>query len=460
MSYEKELAERAVRLCQKLGAGQAEALVIHQQEKAAESFGRQVRLSGTTESTRMTVRLFRNQRGAVVTARGSSDQAMKELIERSLAVIRHTSQDKFLGVADLKDLGWGSEDLRIYDDRLAQMPLKGVEEIALAAESAVAGKDQRTANLITSSLQVQTQAVALCTSEGFCESYKSTLSTLLLKAIVDKNATELGAQTHQSEDEKLAGGTGITSRFLKGIDLEKAAARTVQKIASNLDARPSPSGSYPVVFAPSSARFLPSLIAQLCSGPAVAFMHSSFLGKVEDSICSPLITIVDDAALAEATRTVPFDHEGVKSRRKVIVDGGVLKQYLLNSYYARALRLNSTGSAVVNSDARFDVKGSNTYVEKGDSSPESIIADIRQGFYLTGFLSNRIPISTNFAQGASGFWIENGKLAYPVRGATISAPFKELFHNIVAVGNDLDLTGASASPTLLVSRMNVSPLSA
>jgi PmbA protein len=155
---------------------------------------------------------------------------------------------------------------------------------------------------------------------------------------------------------------------------------------------------------------------------------------------------------------MPFDHEGVRPRSKVLIERGVLKELLLNTYYARALQREGVGNAVSSDDARFDVTHSNAYVERGEASPEDLLAGVRQGFYVTRFLSGFISLATNFTQGASGFWIENGKLTYPVRAATVSAPLQEMLNGIVAVGNDLELTGAISSPTLLIDKMNVSPL--
>jgi PmbA protein len=200
------------------------------------------------------------------------------------------------------------------------------------------------------------------------------------------------------------------------------------------------------------------MLLQLCSGPATLFVEAATLGGMGETVCSPLVTLVDDATKEKGLGSAPFDHEGVRPERKTVIERGVLKDFLLNSYYARVLQRNSTGNAVASTDARFGVRPSNAYVEAGDASPDQIVADIRRGFLITRFLSYSMALASNFTQAATGFWIEAGKITHPVRAAAVVAPLQEMLKNVVAVGTDLDHNAAVASPSLLVSKMNVSSL--
>ena len=457
----KELAQSAVRLARKRGADQAEALVVKQHERAVSVFDHQVQLSGETEVTRVTVRLFRDNRGAVAIGRGCSERVLEEMFGRALSSLPQSAPDKFLGVVDAKNLGRVPRDLQIFDQSLADLPLGRMGEIALAAESAIAQKDPRLASFITSSFQVQNQDVALCTSEGFNENYESTTATLLTSAVTGDYFNEGGGRGSQAEDAKISGGAAIVTHTLGGLDFEKAAQRTIRQLSGMAGAKPSPSGYFPVVLAPTAARRVTQMFLQICSGPIVLLMKGSTSGKLGERICSPLITLIDDATLVGGIRTAPFDHEGVMPRRQTIIEKGIFREYLLNNYYARALQRDPTGNANANNEVRFTVRPSNAYIEPGDASPESILADIRQGFYVTMFVSPNSqlqPLSANFVQAAAGHWIENGKLTHPVRAATISAPFHEMLNKIAAVGSDLDSDGAVISPTLLLGKMNVNPL--
>ena len=118
----------------------------------------------------------------------------------------------------------------------------------------------------------------------------------------------------------------------------------------------------------------------------------------------------------------------------------------------------STGNAVSTDDVRLGVAPSNAYIEAGSATPESLLADVRQGFYVTRLTSRAMHIGTSFTQAATGMWIENGELTHAVRAAIISAPLKELLKTIAGCGNDLEPTAALAAPTLLVGKMNIAPL--
>jgi PmbA protein len=457
----RELAQKLVRLCRKKGADHAEALVVNQREKAITAFNGQVQLSGASDVTRFTVRLFRNHAGAIAVGRGYYERALEQIVETAVASAYNSSPNKNLGPADPDDLGRLSNDLGIFDQRLDDISFDAMRDLALTAESTLAAKDPRAAQLITSTLQVQTQTVALCISQGFNESYKATMATLHMSAVMDDYYNDLGARSSQIEETKLAGTSSGVARSLDGLSIDETAARTVEHLSTLSGARLSPRGWFPVVFSPLAARRVAMLMLQLCSGPAASLLSSTRLGKIDDRFCSPLITLVDDATHEGGVRTVPFDHEGVRPRRKTIIEQGILREYLLNSYYGRLLQRRSTGNAMANEDVRFTVRPSNAYIEPGNATHASIIGDIRQGFYVTQILSpaaHLSPSAANLAQAVAGIWIENGRLAYPVRAATLSAPLEDMLENIVAVSSDGDSNAPVSSPTLMVSKMSVSPL--
>jgi len=442
---DSDLAEAALRLCRKRGAEQADALLIQQQEKAVSVFNQKVQLSGANETTRMIIRVFHDHRGAVIHGNVATEELLETLVNQVLTNLQFTSQDKYLGSAESSETGTDAP-LELFDERLAQLPLNRVEEIALAAEQKIKEQDQRTENLITTSLQVQSQTVTLRTSAGFSGSYKHTLATLVANAAMDE------------PDQKNLGTANTVTRSLDGLDLAKTAERTLRQLTRLVGDRPAPAGQFPILFAPSSARTVASMLLQMCSGPATLFMETLSLGKAGDAVCSPRVTLVDDATRKNGIGSAPFDHEGVKPARKVIIEKGVLKDYLLNSYYGRSLRRSSTGNAVANGDARFGVRHTNAFIETGDVDPKDILADVKRGLLVTRFLSPAMTLSMNFTQAVEGFWIEDGKVSYPVRAAAIAAPLRSMLEGIVAVGKDLDPDAAVASPTLLVNKMNVSSL--
>jgi PmbA protein len=452
---DRELVGDVVRLSRKRGAEHADALLIRQEEKAASVFGQQVQLSGAGETARLTLRLFRDHKGAVISSHDFSERTLDSLVAGAFELMRQTSADKHLGSAEPSQVGGLGADLNIFDERLAGLPLDGLEQFTLAAGQAVSSRGVAGGRPVTANCQVQTQTVSLCTSEGFCDSYRATTATLSVNAVADGGTDEGGLDASRRSQ---SGAATVVSRSLEGLDVERAAVRATVALSAKDDARPALSGEAAVLLAPAAARVLASMLLQLCSGPATLFIEATTLGGAGEAICSPLVTLVDDATKEQGLGSAPFDHEGVKPERKTVIERGVLKDFLLNSYYARALQRRSTGNAIASPDPRFGVRPSNAYVEAGDASPEQIIADVKRGFLVTRFLSYSMALGANFAQAATGFWIEAGKVTHPVRAAAVVAPLQEMLKNVAAVGTDLDHHAAVASPSLLVSRMNVSPL--
>ena len=456
----EEFARKAVRLSRRRGAEQAEALVVRQEEKAASAFKGRVELSGASDIVRLTLRVFRDNRGATITAQGPTERDLEEMVDRLAELARHTAPDKHFGLSDPQDAGKFAGDLKIYDPALAALSLPQVEEKALAAERAVTGQDSRTAGLVSANFQARAQHVCLCNSRGFCESYRGTHATVSTNTVVENQAVAVGARVGgDAGAERVAAAASSTARTLSGVRAEETAAATIRQLTSMKGSRRCPSGWFPVVFAPDVARNLAGMLSQLCSGPvASSGSENHILGKPGEQVCSPLITLVDDAVKEGGVGTVYFDHEGVSPRRTVLIEDGVLSQYLLNSYYARSLARRSTGNAMATPDPRFGVRPSNLSIRRGASSPESILADVRQGFYVTKFMSHAVRVVSNYTQAVAGFWVEGGRLAYPVRAAALSLPFEGMFKNVVAVGDDLSDDGAVASPTLMMSKMFVNPL--
>lgn len=452
------LAKRAVELCKQRGADEADALVINKRESASQVFYRDSSLAANSDTTRITIRLFKKHKGAIVTGRGVSEQTLESMIAQALAFANQSSRDKFLGLAEPDQLGRLQDDLGIYDQAIADLTLDEMEQTAMSLQSAVIARDSRIGSLISSTFQANTQEVTLCASTGYCQTYKTTMGTLGTNAVLDNSFNEASAEAANGESNKLVGGANLSNRRLKGLSIDRLADITIQKLAAKAGAKSASSGWFPVVFAPTSSRTLAGILLQFCSGPVAMYMEGSYFGKVGELVCSPMITVIDDPVKPGGIKTLPFDHEGVVPRRKVIIQNGVFNEYLLNAYYGRALSRNSTGNAISTDDVRLGVAPSNAHIEPGAATPESIIADVRQGLYVTRLISRNMHVGSNFTQAATGMWIEDGKLTHAVRAAIISAPLRDVFKNIAGCGNDVESDAPLAAPTLLVSKMNISPL--
>src|SRR6185436_1709115 len=192
------------------------------------------------------------------------------------------------------------------------------------------------------------------------------------------------------------------------------------------------------------------------SGESV-FRKSSFLvGQLGERVASERLTVVDDGTRLAGIGSRPFDGEGLATRRTVVINKGVLESYLLNTYTARKLGLRSTGNAGRGLVGAPSVEAGNMYVEPGPHSPEEIIKSISKGFYVTELIGFGVNIVTgDYSRSASGIWIENGELTFPVQGVTIAGNLKEMLNAVEMIGNDLDFRGSIVAPTLLIGRMTI-----
>ena len=188
------------------------------------------------------------------------------------------------------------------------------------------------------------------------------------------------------------------------------------------------------------------------------YRRASFLSeKLGEQVASPNITVVDDATMPGMFGSSPFDDEGVSSRRTVVLERGLLRSFLHNTYTARRLRSRTTGNASRGVTGNAGVGHGNFYVEPGNPSAQEIIGGVSRGVYVTELIGFGVNIVTgDYSRGASGLWIENGELAWPVSEITIASTLQEALMGIEAVGSDLEFRGALASPTLLVREMTIS----
>ena len=233
---------------------------------------------------------------------------------------------------------------------------------------------------------------------------------------------------------------------------QEAARRTLRR----LGARRIPTQRVPLVFSPEVAKSILGAIFSAVNGNAV-YRSSSFLaGRLGETVAGNNLTVIDDGTMVGGFGSSPFDGEGLPTRRKVVLDRGVLNSYLLNTYAARKLNLQSTGNASRGLAGSPGIGAGNFYLEPGTKTPEEILAEIQRGLYVTELIGHGVNIVTgDYSHGASGLWIENGELTYPVEEITVAGNLKEMLHNVSSVGNDLIFRGAMACPTLCIEGMTI-----
>ena len=342
-------------------------------------------------------------------------------------------------------------DLHLYYEDVYS--LAGAERIEWArrAEAAALAADPRITNSDGGSFDATTGRKALANSRGFVGSYRSSYAGVTAAPLAMDADGKMQRDGWWSSARRLA---DLESPEAVG---KEAARRTLRR----LGARRVPTQRVPIVFAPETARTLIGSVFEAASGDAIWRSASFLAGKLGETIAAPGLTIVDDNTMLLPTGaggfgTSPFDDEGLPSRRTVVVENGVLRNYLLNTYTARKLGMKSTHNAARGLAGAPGIGCGNLFVEPGTLTPEQIIAEVPAGLYVTGLMGFGTNLVTGgYSRGATGLWIENGQLTHAVEEVTIAGNLAEMLRNVTAIGNDLVFRGSVASPTLRIDGMTI-----
>lgn len=443
------LAEEIVKQALAQGANEAEVLIT--QGFNFQSTIRKGQVEKLTESQphSLSLRVYKNKQGAVTYTSDLDREGLNKLVSDALDLASIADPDPAGGLPDPADLAKNFEgDLNLFDPAVGDLPPEIKIELAKRAEDA-AFADPRITNSNGSSFGAHLYAIGLVNSLGFAGSYKGSYCSLSASVVAD-----------DKDNKKQTGGWYSYKRFFKDLEKpEEIGKQAIERTLRQVGARKVPTKKVPVVWeAEIAADFLGNLISAI-SGNTV-YRRSSFLLELEgQKVGSDLLTIVDDPLKPGLLGTRPFDGEGVASRVNPVFTQGVFNQFLFNTYAARKTGRHTTGSASASVGSFPGISTSNFYLQAGSASPEEIIGGVEDGLYLIdlmGFGFN--PVSGDLSQGASGIWIENGKLAYPVSEINISGNIKDMMQNLVQVGNDLEFRGSLASPTIRIDGITVSGL--
>jgi PmbA protein len=443
-----DLASGLLSKARKAGATAGDVLIVEGESSNVQvRMGRVDKLSNAREK-RLGLRLFFGRRTAVVSTADFSRDSLNRLVSTGAALARSTSEDPYSGLPDAGGSEGGDgalPSLDLWDPGLKDVTMEDKIKMATEAESAALAEDPRITNSEGGEVSAHTREITYANTSGFSGTYGSSLVSLSVVPI----ATGDGGMQRDywySTDRKLH---RLDSPESVG---REAARRTVRR----LGARKIQTGSYPVVFDPDTASELLGSLSAAVSGYAVYKGASYLIGQLGRSVASREVTVVDDATLPSGLASRPFDAEGLPARRTVVVENGLLRSYLLDSYSGRKLSLPSTASAARSIGDVPGVSSTNFYMAPGRRTPEEIIRSVQRGLYLVEMIGFGVNLVTgDYSRGAVGIWIENGELAYPVEGITVAGNLREIFAGIEMIGNDLAFRRSINSPTLLVSGMTV-----
>ena len=435
-----DLAERLVAAARRAGADAADAVAVRSMSLSVEVREGGVEASERSEDDDVGLRVFVGRRQAVVSTNDAAADA-SQLAVRAVAMAKAAPEDAFAGLADPARLARDVPDLDLLDPDLPSVAeLETQAKTAEAAGLAVKGVTRSEG----ASASAGIGGMVLATSEGFRGAYLTSHHSLSMSAIA-------GDGTAMERDYDFS-----SARHAADLDGAEKIGRTAgERAVARLNPRKVSTRKVPVVFDRRIAGGLVGHLAGAINGNAVARRTSFLKDKLGQRLFAPGIRIIDDPLRRRGLRSRPFDGEGVAGKPLALVEDGVLKSWLLDSATARELKLATTGHAQRGVSSPPSPGATNLHLEPGPLSPEALIADIAEGFYVTELIGMGVnQVTGDYSRGATGFWIENGQRTYPVSEVTIAGHLLTMFAALTPA-SDLEFRYGTNAPTVRVEGLTV-----
>jgi PmbA protein len=435
----KSLAEDIVRRAIFGGATAAECVIREGDEFSALVRLGQVETLKESGSKAIGLRVFFGKRSASTHSSDFSREGLDRMLTSALQLAKITSEDPFAGIPEQDQLGSIPGDLDLYSSDVYSLP--GQERIAYArrAEKAALDSDPRIKNSDGGSFDAATGHKILANSHGFLGEYRRSYCSVAAVPIAQDDKGAMQRDYWYSVARSLG-------RLESPDHVGQVAA---QRALRRLGARKVKTQHVPVILDPLVSTSILEHIFEGVNGDSV-YRGASFLaGKLGQQVAAPNVTVIDDGTMVGGFGTSPFDGEGIPTRRTIVIDRGILASYLLNTYTARKLNLKTTGNASRGLAGTPGIGPGNYFLQPGPRTPQQLIADVKEGLYVTEFLGMGVNLVTgDYSRGASGLWISGGELTYPVEEITVAGNLRDMFLNISEVANDLEFRGSVAAPTI------------
>jgi PmbA protein len=441
MDY-RALAEELVKKCLKKGANGAEVYIENGRNLSLEVRKGEVETVEEAASYGAGLRVFVKGKMAFSSSNDLGEKALDDAIGRAVEFAKITTADPNNVLPDDKGV---TEIAGLFDPQIAKMPM--TEKIDLAKKTErLAMKDPRITKSDGARYGEGEGEVVIANSNGLAKSFRYSACSLGVSVVAEKG------------DQKSSGGEYCGARSFKDLKpAEEVAAKAARDAYEALDPKPLKTQKAPIIFHADVAYALLGGILGAVNGERV-LQGASFLGKMMGrKIGSELVTLIDDGTREKGIASEPFDGEGVPTQKRVIVDKGVLKGFMYNTIVAKRAGVQSTGNGSRGGFTDLPGIGPHQfYMAAGPAKPEDIIKTTKAGLLVTGVTGYGInPVNGNFSGGASGFWIEDGKIAFPVKGLTIAGTADEMLNGIEMVADDLDLSRGIAAPTLRIKFLQI-----
>ena len=394
------------------------------------------------------ITISKNNRRSTVSSNDFREETLAPLIRSTLEALPYMGEDKFYTLPDPALQGRAPGDLEFLDPDYSKLSSGEKVKISLNLEALSLNTDQRL-KTDQSFYSDSKSYVVHADSNGFLEGETKTLYSMGISMIADDIEPKSNERESTNVGRKQTDGWYSAARFHKNLTspediVEKARRRTLRKLGA---VKP-PSQEVPVVFSSEMAQSFLGKIASALMGENLFRKQSFLLNKLDESIANAKINLIDNPLLPGKLGSRHFDSEGVQAKPLVLIENGVLKNYMLSTYSANKLGMASNGhSGGI----------SNLILKLGHYPEEELIASVKNGLYLTSMTGQGANIVTgDFSRGGQGIWIREGKLAEPVSEFTIAGTFAEMLNNLKMIGNEIDERSSILTPAFKIDKMMVS----
>jgi PmbA protein len=440
-----DLAQDVVRRALNAGATDAECTISEGDEFSSNVRMREVENLKEAGSRGAGLRILAGKRTGSSYTSDLSRDGIERMVKSAIELADLTTEDPHAGLPDPAEFGTVTADLQLYSPGVTGLDTGLKIETARRAECAALDFDPRIANSDGASFDNYVGRHIFANSRGFAGEYRSSYCSLSTSPVA-KDGDSMERDYWYT-----------MSRSFEGLETPESVGTTAARRAlRRLNATKVETQKVPVIFEPRTARSLLDHLYEAVHGMSI-YRHESFLAeKLGQRVAAETVTVVDDGTIPGLFGTSPFDDEGVPSRRTVVVERGVLRNYLLNTYAARKLGMKTTGNASRGLTGNAGIGHGNLFLEAGVQTPEQIVAGVPNGFYVTELMGFGVNVVTgDYSRGAAGLWIRNGELAFAVSEVTIAGNLNEMLQSIEAVGSDLEFRGSVAAPTIKIGEMTV-----
>ncbi len=430
----KNIVADTLKLAQSSGASQAEAGLSVSLGLSVAARMRKLETIEHQQDNGLGISVYFGQHKGSASTSNLEPDAIRKTVEAACNIARYTSEDPCTGLADAELMAQEFNDLDLYHPW--EISAEAAIELALECESAALDFDDRIINSEGASVDINAGVSVYGNTHGFLQSERKTRHSISCSVLGESDAgmqRDYWYEISRNPDH-------LTTARAVGL---KAAERTVKR----LDARKLKTQQSPVLFVPEIARGLIGHFTAAIGGSAQYRKASFLLDKINSRIFPKFFQLVEYPFESQALGSANFDSEGVIVKQSDLVTDGVIQSYLLDSYAARKLGLQSTGHA----------NGvHNLTLQSTGKSFDDCVKSMHRGLLVTELMGHGVnTVTGDYSRGAAGFWVEKGEVSFPVEEITIAANLKDMFAGIVEIGDDFDMRGGIRTGSIMLENMTI-----